>query len=146
MLLTEHDIALNHVVRSEINGQAPAIVFNIVNREQVNAMIEENTYLWGTYDNLHTERLQYVINEADDTLTISRAVSPKGTNISTAMNQSLALSILSLVLSSHGNDGSRSDINGFAGGSITNEVIQIKRAQYQVEDPEVDSRYRFQVG
>jgi len=49
-------------------------------------------------------------------------------------------------LSSHGNDGSRSDINGFAGGSITNEVIQIKRAQYQVEDPEVDNRYRFQVG
>jgi hypothetical protein len=148
MLLTEHDIALNHVVRSEINGQAPAIVFDIVNREQVNAMIEENTYLWGTYDNSHTERLQYVINEADDTLTISRAVSPKGTNISTAMNQSLALSILSLVLSSHGNDGVRADIMSFPSPSreITNEMIQIKRAQYQVEDPEVDNRYRFQVG
>jgi hypothetical protein len=146
MLLTEHDITLNHVVRSERNGQVPAVVFDIVNREQVNAMIAQNTYLWGTYDNLDSERLEYVINEEDDTLTISKAVSPRGTNSSIAMTHSLALSILSLVLSSDGNDGNRADIMRFPSGVITNEMIQKKRAQYQVEDPEVDSRYRFQVG
>jgi len=124
MLLTEHDINLNHVVRSERDGQTPAVVFDIVNRENVDAMIAENT----ARNIPERERLRYTINEEENTLSIS--IFSTGRRNPYAMTYQLALSILSLVLSSHENDGVRPDLHAFALNHITEERIQKTRAQY----------------
>jgi hypothetical protein len=130
MFLTENDIELQHVRIATADGQAPRVIFGIVNMDNVLRMLDENTYLRGERQDLHTERLQINIDDTNNTIEFRRTVGPR--TLAYAANYSLALSLLALVLSPHDFDNTRNDIHAMS-PSITDDHIQAKREELGVQ-------------